>query len=258
MLLVSVHVVFDPWGRMGNRMFQYAFGYLLAKQKSTSLHTDGLPNFNILSTQTPIIAPYIETKQYGNNNVDMDELLKCNKDIAVNSFVQKADYYKNYRNELREVFGIKPQIIINEEKLVIHIRETDYKDLGCFLGYEIYKKIIMEAGFSKAILVTDNSNCETVQLLLKDGCVLNTEGCVSKFDPVCDDRSMLDFYTLLYSENVAISQSSFSWWTAFLGYHKKVYFPYTDQKGIWKVSPEKDDIDLFYNFSECIKLYFKV
>lgn len=251
---MSVHVVFDPWGRMGNRMFQYAFGYLLAKQKNTPLHTDGLPNFNIPSTQTPIIASYIETKQYGNNNVDMEELLKCNKDIAVNSFVQKANYYKNYRNELREVFGIKPQIVINEDKLVIHIRETDYKDLGCFLGYELYKKVITEAGFSEVIIVTDNSNCETVQMLLKEGCALNTEGYVSKFDPVSDNRSMLDFYTLLYSENIAISQSSFSWWAAFLGYHKNVYFPFTAQKGIWKVFPEKDDIDLFYISEETHKL----
>jgi len=256
MLLVSVYVQFDPWGRMGNRMFQYAFGYLLAKQKKTTLHTDSLPNFAIPSTQTSIISPYIETKQYGNNYVNLEELLKSDKNIVVNSFVQKANFYKNYRDELRDAFNIKQQITINEDKLVLHIRETNYKDIGYFLGYEFYKKIIIEAGFNKAIIITDNSNCEAVQLLLKDGCVLNTEGYVSKFDPVSDDRSMYDFRTLLYSENIAISQSTFSWWAAFLGYHKNVYFSYTAQKGIWKVLPEKDDIDLFYNFPECIKFIF--
>ena len=30
---MNVFVEFDPWGRMGNRMFQYAFGYLLAQKR---------------------------------------------------------------------------------------------------------------------------------------------------------------------------------------------------------------------------------
>lgn len=242
---------------MGNRMFQYAFGYLLAKQKNVPLHTEGLPNFNIPPTPYSVIeSPYIETIRYGNNYVNYEELLKYDKSIVVNSFVQKAIYYKNYRDELRKIFNINLKTTINTNKLVLHIRETDYKDIDCFLGYDVYKQIISQTGFSEVIIVTDNSNCETVQLLLKDGCILNTEGYVSRFDPVSDDRAMNDFYTLLYSENVAISQSSFSWWAAFLGFHKNVYFPYTAEKGIWKISPEKDDIDLFYNFSECTNLIF--
>lgn len=247
---MSVIVKFDPWGRMGNRMFQYAFGYLLAKQRNVPLYTEELPNFNIPPFPCSIIeTPYIETIRYGNNYVNYEELLKYDKNIIVNSFVQKASYYKNFRNELRSAFNIIPKQTINSNKLVLHIRETDYKDIGCFLGYENYKKIISLAGFDKVIIVTDNSNCDTVQMLLKDGHALNSEGYVDKFDSISDDRAMNDFYTLLYSENIAISQSSFSWWAAFLGFHKNVYFPYTTQVGIWKEQPEKDDIDLFY-FSE--------
>ena len=43
----DVYVQFDPAGRMGNRMFQYAFGWLLAKQRNCKLFHEGLPNFNI-------------------------------------------------------------------------------------------------------------------------------------------------------------------------------------------------------------------
>lgn len=253
---MSVYVQFDPWGRMGNRMFQYAFGYLLAKQKKTFLHTDGLPNFNIPPTLSVEYnkTSSITTKHYGDNFVDLEELTNTSKDIIVNSFVQKAHYYNNHRNELRDAFSIKPRETINRDKLVLHIRETDYKDLGCFLGYKLYKKVIDKAGFNNVIIVTDNSSCDTVQRLLKDGCILNTEGYVNTFAVISDDRGMHDFYTLLYSENIAISQSSFSWWAAFLGYPKNVYFLFSEEKGIWKTNPEKDDIDLFYNSEETHKL----
>lgn len=252
---MSVYVKFDPWGRMGNRMFQYAFGYLLAKQKNVPLYSDDLPNFNIISTSSSVVPPYIETKQYGNNYVNLEELLKCDKNIVVNSFVQKSSYYKDYYNDLRDAFDIKKQDTINNDRLVLHVRETDYKDIGCFLGYELYKKIIKESGFTEVIIVTDNSNCETVQRLLEDGCVLSTEGYVNKFDSVSDDRAMKDFNTLLYSENIAISQSTFSWWAAFLGSHKKIFFPFTSTGGgMWKLNPEKDDIDLFYNSDKSYKI----
>lgn len=245
---MSVFVKFDPWGRMGNRMFQYAFGYLLAKQRNVPLYTEGLPNFNIPPFTCSIVeTPYIETIRYGNNYVNYEELLNSDKNVVVNSFLQKAIHYKDHQDLLRMVFSITPQAAINQDKLVLHIRETDYKDIGCFLGYENYKKIISLAGFDKVIIVTDNSNCDTVQMLLKDGCTLNTEGYVDKFDSVSDVRAMNDFNTLLYSENIAISQSSFSWWAAFLGFHKNIFFPYLEQGGMWKESPETDDIDLFFD-----------
>jgi hypothetical protein len=74
---------------------------------------------------------------------------------------------------------------------------------------------------------------------------LNTEGYVDKFNVVSDSRAMKDFYTLLNSENIAISQSSFSWWAAFLGEHKKIIFPITNE-GMWKKNPDQDDIDLYF------------
>ena len=65
---------------------------------------------------------------------------------------------------------------------------------------------------------------------------------------------MVDFKTLLTSENIAISQSSFSWWAEFLGTHKNIFFPYTEQHGMWKLIPGQDDIDLFYTSPETKKI----
>lgn len=243
---MSVYVKFDEWGRMGNRMFQYAFGYILAKEKRTDLLTSGLPNFNIKPTINSLpINNFINTRIYGNNYVDWKALVNTDKDIIVDSFVQQQHYYMPYKNELRQIFNVDSFLSINQNKLILHIRETDYVQVGCFLEYKYYKQIINKSEFTEIIIVTDNSNCETVQKLLSAGCTLNTKGYVDTFNVVSDDRAMTDFYTLLYSENIAISQSSFSWWAAFLGNHKKIVFPITE-KGMWKQNPNQDDINLYF------------
>lgn len=237
-------------------MFQYAFGYLLSKQKETNFYAEGIPNFCIPSTFVfPPPPQRIETKMFGDHHADLGYLLHSTEDILVNSFLQKSSYYAQFRSELRRAFRVsQQQEMLHPDKLVLHVRETDYTDIGCFLGYEAYKQIIDKLGFSDVVVVTDNSTCDTVKRLVSDGCTLNTNGRVDSFTTDCDQRGMIDFCTLLCSENVAISQSSFSWWAAFLGEHKNVYFPFTKQSGMWKLVPEKDDIDLFYESSETHKI----
>lgn len=249
---MSVFVQYDQWGRMGNRMFQYAFGYQLAKVRGVKFYADGLSNFNIPSTLdgTHPIDP-VRTRSYGNNNVSFNELWTTDRDIVIDSFVQKAAYYCK-RQDYRKLFNIS-QYPIHRDKLVVHIRETDYKDIGIFLGYDFYKQLIKDSGFNDVIICTDNSECDTVKRLIADGCTLNTRGYVDKFATVSDDRAMKDFDTLLCSENIAISQSSFSWWAAYLGRHSKIIFPYKKDGGLWKLKPELDDIDLFFNAQECEK-----
>ena len=70
-----------------------------------------------------------------------------------------------------------------------------------------------------------------------------------------DSRAMDDFKTLMYSENIAISQSSFSWWAAFLGNHKKIIFPFKTGLDWWSVDPGKDDIDLYFNIDKITQKY---
>ena len=251
----DIIVQYDPWGRMGNRMFQYAFGYILAVLKNKSLYHGELPNFGIgsnLKEEQP--REIINTKSYGNNYVDIDYLLSTEKTVVIDSYLQRAEYYLPYRDLLKKVFKCENLTPINKDKLVLHIRETDYIQLNAFIGYNGYKKIIDTAGYSNIIIVTDNSNCETVQRLVADGCVLNTTGIVDKFSFICDGRGINDFKTLLLSENIAISQSSFSWWAAFLGDHKEIYFPLTQNGNLWKALPEKDDIDLFFEVNKSYKI----
>lgn len=243
---------------MGNRMFQYAFGYILSKLKKCNIYASSIPNFNIPDT----LCNYAElkadnairTSSYGNNYANLSELINTDCDIIVDSFLQKSAFYTPHVSLLRDCFNIKSTPLNNTDELILHVRETDYKDIGCFLGYENYRYVIKESKCNNIVIVTDNSNCETVQRLLADGCKLYTEGYVNTFSHSSDERSMKDFNLLLNSDSIAISQSSFSWWAAFLGEQKNVYFPFCKLNGLWKVSPGFDDIDLFVNHHKCIKI----
>lgn len=247
---MSICVEYDNWGRAGNRMFQYAFGKVLSHIKNVEIYNDALPNFGVVENKPTNFNAEINTKSFGNHYADLDLLISADKNILVNSFLQKARYYTAYRELIKKWFNIPEFETTNKDKLVVHVRETDYNDLGVFLGYDFYKQLINESSFTDIIIVTDNSNCDTVKRLQADGCNLSSSGYVSVFDAKLDERGNYDFNVLLKSENIIISQSSFSWWAAFLGKHSKIIFPYTANKSMWQISPDKDDIDLYFDFGQ--------
>ena len=253
---MRVLVQFDPYNRLGNRMFQYAFGYLLSqKYNCPLLCNDDLPNFGITTEKfTHIDSNVFVSRSVGNHYFDFNKLDNFDGDVVLDGHLQRIEYYKDHKELLRNIFGIKKLEMKNSNKLILHIREADYKTLGWFLGYDYYKKFIESTGFSDIIIVTDNPNGETIQKLLSEGCTLSTEGIESPFLHHGDRRAIDDFLTLLYSENIAISQSSFAWWGAFLGYHNKVFFPYKSSgKCCWSLTPEKDKVSLYINESTSIK-----
>jgi hypothetical protein len=101
-LLVSIAISYDQWGRMGNRMFQYAFGAILASIKNTELIHDGLPNFNVPPSTGSLAKDLLETKQYGNNYVNVQELIETKK--YKTSHTHKYIFIDEYQdiNEIQE------------------------------------------------------------------------------------------------------------------------------------------------------------
>ena len=249
---MRVIIEYDPWSRLGNRMFQYAFAYLLAKQFNCELLcNEGLPNFGI--TPNPVgklQCNNIKARSLGLQHFDFDAVKDFDGDIIIDSYVQKSKYYLNDRQLLKDAFGIRELDPINKDALILHIRGADYKQVDCFLGYDFYKSLIHSTSFKKVKIVTDDPSCKTVSKLVSEGCELITDEPTPAFC-VSANRSVLeDFKPLLYSENIYISQSSFSWWPAFLGDHKKIIFPYSlTKKQMWPLNPGEDDQDLFFDFN---------
>ena len=263
---MRVIVEFDMYSRLGNRMFQYAFGYLLAKKYNCNLYCKGdLPNFGIKGNSNFVnfdnqientSDQIIYTRHGGAQYFDFNALENFDGDVVVNSWLQKADYYTEHRELLRELFDIQKLEPVNKDCLVLHVRGGDYITIGCHLDYRFYKRLIDHTKFTKVAIVTDDPNCDTVRRLVNDGCqVLTPEP--APFNVNGDVNAMNDLKTLLYSENIAISQSSFAWWAAFLGYHKKVIIPFSTDLDtlMWHIDPQQDDIDLCYDDPGVVEKY---
>lgn len=258
MLLVSVLVKYDEWGRTGNRMFQFAFGKILSTEKSVPFYHDEMPNFDIKSNLPANFNNFITTRALGINKTNKNYLLETDKNILVDSFLQKACYYIDYKELLKKSFNIEYDKLLEEklkDSLVIHYRETDYKDLKLLPNIKMYENFLSQNYFKDVIIVTDNSTCEGIKQLKSLGCILASEGVVDQFKTFCDDRGMYDFRIMLNSSNLLMSQSSFSWWAAFLGLDKKIFFPYYN-KGMWPTEPKDDDIDLYFDFGTSTKLIY--
>ena len=256
---MRVIIEYDQWGRLGNRMFQYAYSLILAKKYNCELlYNEGLPNFGIEPKPVnKLQSSVIRTRSIGNHNVDFNSFEDFDGDVIMDSYAQKSYYYTDHRELLKDAFGIRDLEPINSDSLVLHIRGTDYNQVNCFLGYDFYRTLINKTTFKKIKIVTDDPKCETVNKLVNEGCELVTDGPLLEFNVVGDRRAMEDFKTLLYSENIALSQSSFAWWAAFLGEHKKIILPYssTREKQMWPLEPKKDEVDLFFNINNVIEKY---
>jgi len=252
MLLVKIVTKYDNWGRMGNRMFLYAFGKILSIIKKAEYYCNPISNFPNTHNEIPLPSslsmnnPIYLRKDYGSNYVNIDELIKTDRDIIIDSFLQKSAYYIPHKEAIKQWFTFDTSSFIkpNDNELVIHIRETDYKMLHVYINDDIYIKMIKDLQFTHKTVVTDNCNAPLINKLREDGCKILSEKPVDKFNIDNDHNIMQDYVYMLHSKHLLISQSTFSWWPAFLGDQEKVFVPITDN-GMWKKSPEQDDIDLF-------------
>lgn len=253
-----VIVEYDKWSRMGNRMFAYAFGRLLAEDKKCEFISEPLPNFkNAVGTSVkPTVSSGLSLrKTYGMNFVIYDELLATDCDIIVDSYVQKASYYISHRDTIRNWFELDPpEQMPGDNELVIHVRETDYLQIGIVPDESFYLGIMDMLGYDRYTVVTDNFNSQLMQKMKTAGYDILSDMGVPKFSHINNGNIMRDFKYMLFSSNLLISHSSFSWWPAFLGYQKKVFFPKFRGKTMWKESPGTDDIDLFVENSNFIRI----
>jgi hypothetical protein len=240
-------------GRLGNQLFQYAFIYAAAKRQNTSFYLDKtiydfiLPKY--FEVKTDFVAPLDNTlfsirgykgffcirlklKFYRllhkrllsrkeiilSNYEAVPDNLKLIRDKALyEGFFQSVDYFKEIEVEIRKLYSIKrpwiaafekiqKQINLPGKRVVVHVRRTDYLDLDWSLPLSYYKKAIEEAGTTgiHVIFISDDP------AFVKKEFAYVTNKYVSTHDEITD----LQF--LMSADICILSNSSFSWWGAWL------------------------------------------
>jgi len=170
----------------------------------------------------------------GNNDDPLKFTFLQNK-TYYKGYFQSPIYFSEYESIIKEKFQIKDKFLCNYKKkysdltdrkiVAIHIRKTDYKDLSHLnlgksdlsLPLSYFKKIIenIHKANNYYIFVSDDINLIRPHFQYLENAIFS------------DDIEINDFLHLLFADTVIISNSTFSWWAAYLNNNpnKIVYCP---------------------------------
>lgn len=245
MVSVQIH------GGLGNQLFQYAFVYSAAKKLNSDFYLDESIDlfkcgkyFNIKESNTRIWLRNIyafrgmhrllfEIKRsyfkslcckHQLQSIFLDqslpaeqELLKLKDGSLFIGFFQSEDYFKTQKAELWAKFQVKTtyqkrfqklleKIDSNLKLVCVHVRRGDYVDLELALPLQYYKQAIELAHQvnNHYVFISDDPSFVIQNFADIENKTISTE------------KEIIDFQYLINSHVNILSNSSFSWWGAYL------------------------------------------
>ena len=193
-------------GGLGNNLFQYFYGRLIAEMQGDSLslaeNAHHLPELTALRPLQP------------------------QKDIVIDGFFQQQQIFREHRIRLRAWLDAylpaarKPE----PNSMVLHIRTGDLYQhwrphstvhphhVPCYYFY--YKKMLRDHPGRKVYAVCERTD-DPVLLKLQQNFTLE----------VISGTVLEDFYFLLHADVLVLSVSTFAWWAAFLSDARIKHYP---------------------------------
>jgi hypothetical protein len=221
-------------GGLGNQMFQIAAAYALALRNNDKAVFDfdkcftPLQGFkstkyqNTLFKKVTNINNFTPSKIYYEPKFSYTEI-KYHNNILLNGYFQSEKYFEDFKNEIINLFEFNEDIIneltkfineINPNNLptsVIHIRRGDYLLNSEFhppCSKEYYYEGIDILGKCCYIFISDDINW------------VKNEFIGENFFYYSGSNEIMDLTLMTLVDNVIISNSSFSWWGAYLNLNK--------------------------------------
>jgi hypothetical protein len=193
--------------RLGNHLFQYALGRIIAEHLQFQLFA--LPILGFPETYQRVAGRCIDfpIRVLNGHTIDLEALLreKSPRAIVLNGFFQRYEYYRAYRNELRNWFRCKgPPLRVEPGTVVVCVRRGDYVKLGKDLSFAFYEQALRLVSFRQVRIVTDDYDDPWLKRF-------------APYDPVIEPNSAtVDFNIIRGAESIVIANSTFHWWGAFL------------------------------------------
>ena len=233
-------------GRIGNQLFQYSLCRVIANRLkvdySISKKWLGYELFDLPKMDK---GKGKRTFKEGINRFN-DKVFGVGDDTHIDGYWQSEKYFEGWENEIRGWFRLdKPNSeYINEDYCVIHYRAQDgylrekYTPSDGFFN-RAKKQILDFKNTIKFVIITDNIALAKQKF---------------KGDIVISNDIKTDFTTIQYSKYKIISNSSFSWWAAWLGSNESEMIIAPDRWMNHNYNKTKDN--LFYPYDIRSK-YFK-
>ena len=213
------------YGRLGNQLFQIASVYGMAKALGVPAVFPSRPNLEDAFQLTGITrgrpSPREPTRIH---YVDHPTALTYPAGpltgvIDCRGYFQHQDYFRHAASDIRKAFQARPHMLrkvaplITPHTIGIHIRRGDYKDV---LPLAYYRDAV-------AHIRASNDRSRTTVLVCSD----DIEWCrrALTLDPEWDvtwsplTRDVDDLVALTQCPGLVMSNSTFSWWAAWLGDH---------------------------------------
>jgi len=222
----------DLQGGLSNQLFQIAATYALSLRNEDDYGLDFdkcyTPNQgyssnkyknNILSKVNKINHEEVNFKHFYNEQNFSYEELPPLKDILLNGYFQSEKYFLEYKKEIMDLFYLssddKKKIrekfiwwgVTDKSITSIHVRRGDYLKHPKFhpvLTIDYFNEAIKNIGDSYFIVVSDDM--EWVKTNIKGDNILYSDF----------NDEILDLTLMTMCDNNIISNSSFSWWGAWL------------------------------------------
>jgi len=243
-------------GRQGNQMFQLAYAYLLSGENARKILVKPSSHFGygLQLFRLPLLGSAFTEKifllvhrllaliyPWRSQIIDTSCLnpvvmKRPSGNINVEGFFQDGNFYIPFRQRLQSFFKVRKEVeqgfrsqysdLLNGRVLVMSVRLGNYK-----VAYfeEIKNHGLLPADwYLRALEKADVSSYDKLVVLSDEIEEVKREFALDKYDPVyIHEGPETDFMFLLNGNGLIISNSSFSWWGAFLNAKQglKVYAP---------------------------------
>jgi len=242
-------------GGLGNQLYQAAFGIVLQKLTGKPIYylTDSFQNYsyghqflldkyfpnvdgqvsNLASVPAGAIAVHEPTTQFDPSIVlsQIIEIIKNHQIVVLDGYWNRGEYLQGHEDEIRsglnlelgsEELRAQGNVLNSQSYVGIHVRRAEYGHHG-IAAMDYYrnslKQIRREKGNIPAVIFTDEYNVCAYEFKTIPGVT------VLKGDTKVP---LNDFYLLSRCRHFILSNSTFSYWAAFLGETENsiVYYPY--------------------------------
>lgn len=218
-------------GRLGNNLFQYCLGRILAEELGFKLKAGTVPGFPNTAQEVAGNC-YSEPEQVlVGQRIDFNSIMadRSPRRLVLHGYFQQIEYYKPYRERIRHWLALDPSIRSPAVKpdLVIHVRRKDYVSYGWALPFSYYEAAIQR-------VLPDGGNIWIATDDHRDPFFWRFKPWKPRF---FHGSPLENFALLMNAQRLILSPSSFSWWAAFLGECREIVAP-VSSFGLWTGDPE--------------------
>lgn len=230
--MISVEYI----GGLGNVMFQYCFGRILAESLGYKLDASPIKGFSNTNQKVDGLEFLNDPIKLIEHNVDLDSL-EQNRKIICRGYFQKLHYYEKYHDVIKNDWLKLNSDLVKEPKdpqdVVLHIRRGDYvtKNISDHLvGVDFYDNILKNyvRDWNKLYICTDSPGDSFFDGLMKYDPIIKSSAedtwrHVGRGQPT--DTTLEDFTFMMSFNRIVLSVSTFSWWASFLSNASELYYP---------------------------------